>query len=67
MTSLVSLFKWKVKDVIFLQLGQPILANVFLLLKCIKFNMIEEFVVTFMFNKDSLRNSLIPSAQQPHG
>jgi len=67
MTNMVSFFKWKVKDVIFLQLGQPILANVFLLLKCIEFNMIEEFVVTFMFNKDSLRNSLTPSAQQPHG
>jgi hypothetical protein len=31
-------FKRKVKDV-FLQLGQPILANVFIFSKCIKFNM----------------------------
>jgi hypothetical protein len=40
----------------FLQPRQPTLKNVFLLLKCIEFNMIKEHVVALAFNKDNLKN-----------
>ncbi len=37
------------------------------LLKCIEFNVIEEHVITFKFNKDNSMNPSTFLAQQPHG
>jgi hypothetical protein len=44
---------------VFLQLRQPNLAIVFLLLKPMKFNMIQECVVPIGFNKDNFFKKLI--------
>jgi len=46
---------------------QPTLTNVFQLLEYIKMNIVEEWVVTFGFNKENQRNASTPLAQQLHG
>jgi hypothetical protein len=50
-----------------LQFAQPILASVFQLLAKNEMNMVEEWVITFGFNKKNPRNLLTPSSQQLHG
>ncbi len=48
-------------DAMLIQLAQPTLANVFQLLEHIEMNMMEKTMVTFLFNKENLRNVSINS------
>jgi hypothetical protein len=55
-----------VKDAIFLQLRQPTLAHVFILLDQIELNVMEECVVTLGFSKDNVKDFLTPLVQGLH-
>lgn len=50
------IFYWHLEGLGFLQPIQPTLKNVFLLLKCIEFNMTKKYVVALGFNKNNSEN-----------
>jgi hypothetical protein len=54
-------------DAMIFQLAQPTMGNVFQLLECIEMKMMEEWVVTFGFNKENPRNAFTLMVQQFHG